>query len=180
MIPHPSVWVMFNISFHFGMEYVCMLFFLLILILVLCIANFENTKNFWLPSIPRVFTSPFVLYVSNPERDLLLVQLRASKWSGDRRKSEISLTGAKIPRSFIFKIDILFVSFSGLFFMGRFLYIIFCVCVMLWGICIVFLSIVYFLGCVWGFWVPFQDGFSLLFGGFTRFRTQMFAIHRRV
>jgi hypothetical protein len=129
MIPHPSVWVMFNISFHFGMEYVCMLFFLLILILVLCIANFENTKIFWLPSTPRVFTSPFVLYVSNPERYLLLVQLRASKWSGDRRNSEISLTGAKIPRSFIFKIDILFVCFSGLFFMGRFLYIIFFVCV---------------------------------------------------
>jgi hypothetical protein len=159
---------MFNISFHFGMEYVCMLFFLLILILVLCIANFENTKIFWLPSTPRVFTSPFVLYVSNPERYLLLVQLRASKWSGDRRNSEISLTGAKIPRSFIFKIDILFVCFSGLFFMGRFLYIIFFVCVcdvvgnlysfpfycLFSGICLWVLGTIprWFFSFVWGFY----------------------------
>lgn len=84
------------------------------------------------------------------------------------------MTGAKIPRSFIFKIDILFV-FLVFFLWGVFFISFFFLCVMLWGICIVFLSIVYFLGCVWGFWVPFQYGFSLLFGGFTRFRTQMFA-----
>ncbi len=181
MIPHPSVWVMFNISFHFGMEYVCMLFFLLILILFLCIANFENTKHFWLPSIPRVFTSPFVLYLQT-QREIYCSssyahpseaeteEIRKFPWR--EPKFRVRLFSKLIFCLFLFLVFFLW----GVFFISFF----FCVCVMLWGICIVFLSTVYFLGYVWGFWVPFQDGFSLLFGGFTWFRTQMFAIHRRV
>ena len=77
--------------------------------------NCLTVQKNWLPSVPRDFNS--LLFSSFlTQRDLLLVQKRASKWSEPPTKSGNFLGGTKIPCSFIVKITLCF----GAFFYGAF------------------------------------------------------------